>query len=141
MDSLAAGITIQKCAGKADVPSVPKKILIVDDERHVRELISKFLSPRGYTVLLAGNGEEGMTSIRSERPDLVFLDIIMPGKDGLEVLQDIKRDYPDLPVIIFSALHEEETAKEAIRLGAYDYMTKPFKLESLLKDFIERILG
>ena len=117
-----------------------KKILIIDDERPVRELIHRYLTSKGFEVLMAADGLEGMERVKKDHPDLVFLDILMPGKDGLEVLTEIKQSFPDLPVIMLSALAEEETAKEAIRLGAYDYATKPFKLESLLKDFIERIL-
>ena len=118
-----------------------KRILIVDDEEHIRELIAKFLTKHGFTVRLAANGDQGIETVRKEIPDLVFLDILMPGRNGLDVLKQLKEEFPELPVIIFSALHEEETAKEAIRLGAYDYMTKPFSLDRLLKDFIQRILG
>lgn len=117
-----------------------KKILIVDDDTYLRELIADFLTMKGFIVLQAADGRKGLEAIKKEQPDLVLLDLVMPHMNGLELLAQLG-DAATRPIIIMmSGNHEEEAAREAIRLGAYDYLTKPVSLEDLENNFIDRIL-
>ena len=103
-----------------------KKILIVEDDKFLRELISQKLTKEGYDICEAIEGEEGVRKVREEKPDLVLLDLILPGIDGFEVLTQIKND-PDLsstPVIILSNLGQKEDIKRGLELGAVDYLIK-----------------
>jgi DNA-binding NtrC family response regulator len=101
------------------------KILVVDDEIFVCKMLRKFLIERGLRVVEAHNGEEAMEVFSRERPDVVLLDIRMPGKDGLETLAELKALDPEASVIMVTAVHEEELAKQAMAEGAFDYITKP----------------
>lgn len=118
-----------------------KKILVVDDEPQIRRLLVKFLGGHGFQMLEASDGKEALTIFEKENPDLVFMDVIMPGLNGLQALKQIHQKSPATPVIMLSALYEEETAREAIEYGAYDYLTKPVDLKRLKTDFVDRILG
>ncbi len=102
-----------------------RKILVVDDEQSIRSSLKMILEYDGYDVLEAGNGEVALETARKGRPDLVLLDIKMPGMDGLEVLRLLHQDYPNLPVIILSGHGTISTAVQATRLGAYDFLEKP----------------
>jgi DNA-binding response OmpR family regulator len=101
------------------------KILVVDDEQFIRNALGKFLSAKGYDVYKAQDGDEALSAYQLNRPDIVILDIRMPGKDGVETLRELKEIDPQVNVIMVSAVHEEETAKEAMDEGAFDYITKP----------------
>ena len=106
-------------------------ILVVDDEAAMRKYVAANLKARGYEVLTAADGSEGLKLI-AERPfDLLILDIMMPGPDGLEILQAVRRDM-DVPVIVLSARGREDDKVTALDLGADDYLTKPFGVEELL---------
>jgi two-component system, NtrC family, nitrogen regulation response regulator NtrX len=109
-------------------------ILIVDDEADIRELISGILEDEGYQTRVARDSEECFATIEQRRPSLVVLDIWLQGSrlDGIEVLSLIKKQHPDLPVIIISGHGNIETAVSAIRRGAYDYIEKPFKADRLI---------
>jgi len=109
-------------------------ILIVDDEKDIRDLIAGLLEDEGHGTRLAGNSDECLAAIEKRRPTLVFLDIWMQGSrlDGLALLDVIKRQHPDLPVVIISGHGNIETAVSAIRRGAYDYIEKPFKADRLV---------
>ncbi len=109
-------------------------ILIVDDEADIRELVSGILEDEGYATRLAKDSDEALAAIQERRPSLVILDIWLQGSrlDGLEVLARIKRQHPDLPVIIISGHGNIETAVAAIKRGAYDYIEKPFKADRLV---------
>lgn len=109
-------------------------ILIVDDEKDIRDLIAGILEDEGHGTRLAGNSDECLTAIEKRRPTLVFLDIWMQGSrlDGLALLDVVKRQHPDLPVVIISGHGNVETAVSAIRRGAYDYIEKPFKADRLV---------
>jgi two-component system response regulator AtoC len=109
-----------------------KKILIVDDEASIRKNISDLLSPRGYEITEAGNGENALIRFRQDKPQVVILDINIPRKDGLTVLKEIKTISTDIPVIIFTAFGTSERAIEAMKLGAFDYMEKPFELDEFI---------
>jgi two-component system nitrogen regulation response regulator NtrX len=109
-----------------------KSILIVDDEASIRESLKGILQDEGFRVLVAQNGEEGRGIVRDENPDLVLLDIWMPGIDGIETLRKIREDHPEQLVIMMSGHGTIETAVKATRLGAYDFIEKPLSLEKVL---------
>jgi len=109
-----------------------KSILIVDDEASMRKNISDLLSPLGYQILEAGNGDTGLMIFAQKKPDIILLDINLPGKNGLEVLKEIKEISVDTPVIIFTAFGTSERAIEAMKLGAFDYLEKPFELDEFV---------
>jgi DNA-binding NtrC family response regulator len=108
------------------------KILVVDDEDIVRTSCSRTLSPEGYDVRLAKNGAEGLKMAREERFDLVLTDLKMPDMDGIEVLRIIKEQWPETAVIIVTGYQTVDTAVKAIKLGAYDYIEKPFTPDALI---------
>lgn len=109
-------------------------ILIVDDETDIRELVGGILEDEGYEPRMAGDSDSALASIAERRPALIILDIWLQGSrlDGLEVLEVIKESHPDLPVVIISGHGNIETAVSAIRLGAYDFIEKPFKADRLI---------
>ncbi|MGE4342703.1 MAG: sigma-54-dependent transcriptional regulator [Geoalkalibacter sp.] len=111
---------------------MPKqKILVVDDEHLIRWSLEQNLNKQGYEVLTAGSGEEALMVIRDESPDLMLLDIQLPGINGLDVLEKAKAIDEELIVIMITALGVLETAVKAMRMGAYDYISKPFNLDEL----------
>jgi two-component system nitrogen regulation response regulator NtrX len=107
-------------------------ILIIDDEANIRISLAGILEDEGYETHGAASGEEGVEAVRKEPPDLVLLDIWMPGIDGMEVLRRLKESYPYLPVIMMSGHGTIETAVKATKMGAYDFIEKPFSLEKIL---------
>jgi DNA-binding NtrC family response regulator len=108
------------------------KILVVDDDEIVREVITALLQGEGYSVLAAKDGLEAIKLLRIEDIHLVVTDLRMPGADGLEVLREAIKIDPDRAVIILTAYGTLDTTLKAIREGAYDYMTKPFKMEEMI---------
>ena len=108
------------------------KILVIDDERSIRNSMKDILQYEGYEVVLAENGMEGLVSVKSEKPDVVFCDIKMPKMEGIEVLERIKEFSADTPVIMISGHGTIDTAIEAIRKGAYDFIEKPLDLNRIL---------
>lgn len=109
-----------------------KTILIVDDEESIRESLDGILQDEGFRTVFACDGEEGLLAHREENPDLILLDIWMPGVDGLEVLRRIKEASPEQPVIMMSGHGTIETAVRATKLGAYDFIEKPLSLDKVL---------
>jgi two-component system nitrogen regulation response regulator NtrX len=109
-------------------------ILIVDDERDIRELISEILKDEGYATRLAGNSDDAMSAINAEAPSLMILDIWLKDSqmDGIDILKTVKRDNPDIPVVIISGHGNIEIAVAAIKQGAYDFIEKPFNIDQLL---------
>ncbi|MDG1127912.1 sigma-54 dependent transcriptional regulator [Seohaeicola saemankumensis] len=109
-------------------------ILIVDDERDIRELISDILEDEGFDTRLAGNSDEAMAAINTEPPALMILDIWLKDSrmDGIDILKTVKRDNPDVPVVIISGHGNIEIAVAAIKQGAYDFIEKPFNIDQLL---------
>ena len=109
-------------------------ILIVDDERDIRELISEILIDEGYTTRLAGTSEDAMREITSQPPGLMILDIWLKDSDmdGIDILKKVKSDYPEVPVVIISGHGNIEIAVAAIKQGAYDFIEKPFNIDQLL---------
>jgi two-component system nitrogen regulation response regulator NtrX len=109
-------------------------ILIVDDEIDIREIVSGILSDEGYTTRVAKNSDEALSAIEARRPHLAFLDIWLQGSrlDGLQLLQLVKEAHPTLPVVMISGHGNIETAVSAIKMGAYDFIEKPFKADRLV---------
>ena len=109
-------------------------ILIVDDERDIRELISDILKDEGFTTCLAGTSDEAMAQMNKEPPALMILDIWLKDSnmDGIDILKSVKRDNPEVPVIIISGHGNIEIAVAAIKQGAYDFIEKPFNIDQLL---------
>jgi DNA-binding response OmpR family regulator len=120
----------------------PKRILIVDDEPHIRRLLAARLTAEGFEVAEASNGEDGLESIEEIPPDLVLLDLMMPGANGLEVLSRIRSrpDHGGMPVIILTAKGQDTDRELALAGGATDFVTKPFSPMKLLTR-IREILG
>ncbi|MEO0936728.1 MAG: sigma-54 dependent transcriptional regulator [Pseudomonadota bacterium] len=109
-------------------------ILIVDDERDIRELISDILEDEGYATRRAGNSDDAMAALNAEAPGLMILDIWLKDSrmDGIDILKTVKRDNPDVPVVIISGHGNIEIAVAAIKQGAYDFIEKPFNIDQLL---------
>ncbi|MGD9876717.1 sigma-54-dependent transcriptional regulator [Desulfococcus sp.] len=108
-------------------------ILVVDDDDQLRKSFHKLLTEEGYTVLTAASGEACLLEVREKRPDLVILDVQLPGINGLETFKSLNRIDPKLPVIIMTAFGTTETAIEATQMGAFDYVLKPFEIPEMLK--------
>jgi two-component system nitrogen regulation response regulator NtrX len=109
-------------------------ILIVDDERDIRELISDILEDEGYVTRRAGDSDAAMSAIEEDQPSLLILDIWLKDSrmDGIDILKSVKRDYPDVPVVIISGHGNIEIAVAAIKQGAYDFIEKPFNIDQLM---------
>jgi DNA-binding response OmpR family regulator len=108
-----------------------KKILVVDDEPEVRQLMEHFLTERGYEVRIAENGRLGLEALETFTPDVVLLDMHMPEMDGLETLKQLAVRAPSLPVIMVTVNDDMETTARLLRMGAADYVPKPFNLDYL----------
>ena len=109
----------------------PGRVLIVDDEPAVRQLLGEFLSSRGYEVLQAADGLEAIATVESGKPDLVLLDVAMPGMDGVETLRQISVTAPATRVIMVTANTDISLTSRLLALGAVDYIPKPFDLDYL----------
>src|SRR5471032_3655592 len=122
--------------GKCWKPSdrMSADILIVDDEADIRDLVAGILQDEGYSARTARNSDDALAAIVARRPNLVFLDIWLQGSklDGLQLLDVIKLEHPDLPVVMISGHGNIETAVAAIKRGAYDFIEKPFKADRLV---------
>src|SRR6202166_205752 len=109
-------------------------ILIVDDEADIRDLVAGILDDEGFTTRTARDSDSALAEIANRRPHLVFLDIWLQGSklDGLQLLEQVKRDHADVPVVMISGHGNIETAVAAIKRGAYDFIEKPFKSDRLV---------
>ena len=121
-----------------------QKLLIVDDEIHIRMLIEQTLEDledEGVEILFAENGEEALQKIQDERPNLVFLDVMMPKMNGMEVCQKVKKDlgFEDVYIILLTAKGQELDRQRGLEMGADQYMTKPFDPDEMI-DIAEKIL-
>ena len=119
-----------------------KRILVVDDEARVVAVIQKRLESAGFEVITAMDGTEALMKARSEKPDLILLDLILPKLNGYQVCSILKRDssYKQIPILMLTARSQENDVDEGMRVGADAYMLKPFKGDMLL-DQIERLLA
>lgn len=116
-----------------------KKILVIDDEPIVRTSCRKTLLPEGYEINTAENGQEGIELLEKEKFDLVLLDLKMPGMDGIEVLKLIKSKWPKTKVIILTGYSTVETAVNTLRIGAFNFIEKPFTPDTLLSSVKEAV--
>jgi len=109
-----------------------RSILVVDDDKSTRDYLATFLGTSGYAVDCLGSGDEAIERLAAGyTPSMILLDVLLPGKDGIEVLANIKALYPTLPIIILSGIGQIKTVVEAMKMGASDYLTKPFEEEAL----------
>ena len=115
------------------------KILVIDDEQSIRDLLDRLLRRKGYDVILAESGQKGLECFRRERPDVLVLDLKMPGMDGLTVLQQVRSLDPKTPVIILTGAGTAETEQRVRALGGIEYVEKEFSLH-LLGDALKRLL-
>jgi two-component system alkaline phosphatase synthesis response regulator PhoP/two-component system response regulator VicR len=120
--------------------TMPKKILAVDDEKHIVRLVQVNLERQGYEVVTANDGREALEKVESERPDLVVLDVMMPYMDGFEVLQNLRRNPStrDIPVIMLTAKAQDADVFRGWQSGVDCYLTKPFNPMELIS-FVKRI--
>lgn len=110
---------------------MPKKILVVDDEPKIVDICRDYLQAAGFEVIQANDGRKGLAAARSEHPDLVVLDLMLPGMDGLDVCRELRRD-GSVPIIMLTARVEETDKLVGLELGADDYLTKPFSPRELV---------
>jgi len=108
-----------------------QKVLVIDDEANVCELVSLYFEKAGYDVACAFNGSEGLDKVRQERPDIIVLDLMLPGMDGLDVCKEIRKT-SNVPIIMLTARVDEVDRVLGLEIGADDYVTKPFSPRELL---------
>ena len=109
------------------------RVLIADDEQGICQAFSEFLTDEGHEPLVASSGPEAVSLVRERAPAAAFVDVRMPGGDGISALEEIRAIAPDLPVIIMTAFGTLDTAKRAMDLGAFDYLGKPVELKQVRK--------
>src|SRR3982751_302004 len=110
---------------------IGRRILVVDDEEHLRRVTQLKLQQAGYDASTAGDGAEALRLLATHPQDLVLTDLKMPGMSGIELLQKVRAEYPEIIVVMVTAYGTIESAVEAMRLGAYDYIIKPVNSEAL----------
>lgn len=115
------------------------KILIIDDEKVVRDTLETFLKKKGYEVVTADSAMEGIKKLKEEKPRVILLDIRMPGLSGVDAIEKIREVDKNVGIIMATAVIDEGIAKETIRLGASDYIIKPFDLNYLEKSLIVKL--
>lgn len=116
------------------IKTMKSRILVVDDSFYMRTMLRNMLSDAGYEVIgEAPNGQTALQMAREHKPDLVTLDVILPDNTGLDVLKGIKKDNPDMKVVIVSAVGQEVIVNEALEFGALSYIVKPFSEEKVLE--------
>ncbi|MBI4689582.1 MAG: sigma-54-dependent Fis family transcriptional regulator [Nitrospirae bacterium] len=116
------------------------KILIVDDDKDIRTVLSEIITTEGYEAIVAGDGKKAIKEIKVHSPDLVLLDLKLPGMNGMEVLEEIKKIDRDIIVIILTGYGVIKNAVQAMKLGAFDYLTKPFTYEEITEKIKAAIL-
>ncbi|MBI1911648.1 MAG: sigma-54-dependent Fis family transcriptional regulator [Deltaproteobacteria bacterium] len=109
-----------------------KTILVVDDEKDIRDALQGVFKDEGYEVLLAGSAEEALKKLDTATPDIILLDIWLPGMDGIDALNEIKKRFPSIPVVMISGHANIETAVKTTKLGAYDFIEKPLSLDKVI---------
>lgn len=117
-----------------------RRILVVDDSKFMRMLLGDLLSKNGFEVLEAESGEEAVQVYLQEKPDLVTLDILMPGRDGIETVHDLRKEDPDARIVMVTALGMEDYIQRALDAGANGYILKPFSPERVLET-LQKVLG
>lgn len=118
-----------------------KKVLIVDDQNGIRILLMEVFNSEGYTTMQAPNGKVALEIVRNDAPDLVLLDMKIPGMDGLEILKHIKEINPEIKVIMMTAYGELDMIKQATDLGALMHFTKPFDIDEMRLAVNSHLMG
>ncbi|HYH12536.1 MAG TPA: response regulator transcription factor [Thermomicrobiales bacterium] len=118
-------------AAETDTSTRPTRVLVVDDEQTVREMVGLNLRADGYEVIYAGDGNEALAVARASRPDIVVLDVMLPGRDGFEVCRMLRQE-SSVPILLLSARGEEVDRVIGLEIGADDYLTKPFAMRELV---------
>jgi two-component system, OmpR family, phosphate regulon response regulator PhoB len=118
----------------ASTKKAPPRVLVVEDERDIAALVAYHLTKEGYRVRTAEGGQEALEAVSAEKPDLMILDLMLPGFSGYEVLQELKRrpEMSDVPVVVLTARRDEADRVKGLELGADDYVTKPFSPRELV---------
>ena len=124
-------LRIIRCDCRGETFVKDKKVLIVDDQNGIRILLMEVFNSEGYTTMQAPNGKVALEIVRNEAPDLVLLDMKIPGMDGLEILKHIKEINPEIKVIMMTAYGELDMIKQASDLGALMHFTKPFDIDEM----------
>lgn len=109
------------------------RVLVVDDEADFTALFAKRFTKRGMEVATAGGGEEGLAHLAANEVDVVVLDVMMPGMDGIETLKELKKRHPDVEVIMLTGHGSVDSGLKGLSLGAFDYVMKPFQIEDMLE--------
>ena len=117
------------------------RILVIEDEARIQAFLTRGLEAEGYTVVASGDGRDGLALATAAPFDLVVLDLLLPGLNGLQVLRELRRTKPELPVVILSARGDVQTKLRGFELGASDYVAKPFSLDELLARIRVRLRG
>ena len=129
------------------------RVLVIDDDPGIRDYLGAAVSRQGYEVFAEANGEEALSKLHVSKPDIVTLDVVLPGMDGLETLRRLKQRLPEVPVVMLSGHGQARTIVDAMRLGASDFLRKPFEVEELeiafqkalenhkLKEEVEQLRG
>lgn len=115
------------------------KLLIVDDEVEICDFLKSFFEERNYDVRVASSGQSALKAVEEFKPQVMLLDIKMPGMDGIQVLGEVKKKFPRTKVIMVTALETRDKIEECLRLGADNYITKPLSLEYLENDVREKL--
>ncbi|MBI1978310.1 MAG: response regulator [Candidatus Omnitrophica bacterium] len=115
------------------------KLLIVDDEAEICDFLKSFFEERNYDVRVASSGQSALKAVEEFKPQVMLLDIKMPGMDGIQVLSEVKKKFPRTKVIMVTALETRDKIEECLRLGADNYITKPLSLEYLENDVREKL--
>ena len=105
------------------------RVLVIDDDPGVRDYMEALVSRQGYDVLAVADGEQALQSLETSTPDLITLDVVLPGMDGLQTLSELKKRLPSVPVVMLSGHGQARNIVEAMRLGASDFLRKPFEVE------------
>lgn len=116
------------------------KLLVVDDQMGVRRLLFEAFKEEGYSIELAASGHEAVEKVKAVIPDIILMDMKMPGMNGLETLHEIKKIYDDILVIMMTAYGELEIVAEAMKLGIKEYVTKPFDINEL-RELVKKVLN
>ena len=117
-----------------------RTVLVVDDEAQIRKMLIKFLNRNGYTAHEAEGGAQGLSLVRTLKPQVILLDISMPGMDGIETLKRLRQEQPESTIIMISGHADRETALQALDLGAHDFIEKPLDFDYLKRTLLVKML-
>ena len=117
------------------------KTLVIDDEKEVRDILEGFLTKKGYKVVTAASAMEGIEKLKAENPKVILLDIEMPGMSGVEAIGKIREIDKNVGIIMATGVKDEKIAQETVKLGASDYIVKPFDFEYMEKSLLVKLVS